>query len=32
MEIKVVRATGGTLVEDVLFMDIEEVKEETENV
>ena len=32
MEIKVVRATGGTLVEDVLFMDIAEVKEETENV
>ena len=32
MEIKVVRATGGTLVGDVLFMDIEEVKEETENV
>ena len=28
MEIKVVRATGGTLVEDVLFMDIKEVKEE----
>lgn len=32
MEIKVVRATGGTLVGDVLFIDIEEVKEETENV
>lgn len=32
MEIKVVRATGGTLVGDVLFMDIEKVKEETENV
>jgi hypothetical protein len=32
MEIKVVRATGGTLAGDVLFMDIEEVKEETENV
>ena len=32
MEIKVVRATGGTLVGDVLFMDIDEVKEETENV
>lgn len=32
MEIKVVRATGGTLEGDVLFMDIEEVKEETENV
>ena len=30
MEIKVVRATGGTLVEDVLFMDIEEVKEDDE--
>ena len=30
MEIKVVRATGGTLVEDVLFMDIEEVKEDEE--
>ena len=28
MEIKVVRATGGTLVGDVLFMDIEEFKEE----
>lgn len=28
MEIKVVRATGGTLVGNVLFMDIEEVKEE----
>lgn len=28
MEIKVVRATGGKLVGDVLFMDTEEVKEE----
>ena len=30
MEIKVVKATGGTLVGDVLFMDIEEVKEDDE--
>lgn len=30
MEIKVVRATGGTLVNDVLFMDIEEVEEDEE--
>ena len=30
MEIKVVRATGGTLVNDVLFMDIEEIKEDEE--
>ena len=30
MEIKVVRATGGTLVGDVLFMDIEEIKEDDE--
>lgn len=30
MEIKVVRATGGTLLNDVLFMDIEEVKEDDE--
>ena len=32
MKIKVVRATGGKLIGDVIFMDIEEVKEETENV
>lgn len=30
MEIKVVRATGGKLVGDVLFMDIEEVEEDEE--
>lgn len=28
MEIKVVRATGGTLAGDILFMDIEEVEED----
>lgn len=28
MEIKVVKVTGGKLVGDVLFMDIEEVEEE----
>lgn len=30
MEIKVVRATGGTLVGNVLFIDVEEVEEDEE--
>lgn len=30
MKIKVVRATGGKLIGDVIFMDIEEVEEDDE--